>query len=121
MAMLSLGDMLAKNADLQPKPFKIRSARIRNRAAAWRYDLEQWRQYRLAMARTDAERADIEREYEQRSAAGPDFTGYHAKSRFQRAARPRPRPRRPAGDPDGVRPGPRLVVAEHPQATTARP
>ena len=62
--------------------FKIRSARSRNRAAAWRYDLEQWRQYRLAMARTDAERADTEREYEQRSAAGPDFTGYHAKSDF---------------------------------------
>ena len=61
---------------------KIRSARSRNRAAAWRYDLEQWRQYRLAMARTDGERAAIEAEYQQRAAAGPDFTGYHAKSDF---------------------------------------
>jgi hypothetical protein len=81
MAMLSLGDVLAKNADLQPKQL-VRSARSRNRAAAWRYDLEQWRQYRLALARDDIEREAIENDYAQRAAAGPDFTGYHVKSDF---------------------------------------
>ena len=92
----SLGDILAENADLQPKQFKVRSARSRNRAAAWRYDLEQWRQYRLAMAHTDAERADTEREYEQRSEAGPDFTGYHARSDYSE-------PHRHSIDGDGRR------------------
>jgi hypothetical protein len=83
MAMLSLGDVLAKNADLQPNHLtKVRSARSRNRAAAWRYDLEQWKAYRLAMARTDGEREAIEADYVQRVAAGPDFAGYHAKSDF---------------------------------------
>jgi Helix-turn-helix domain len=83
MAMLSLGDVLARNADLQPKPqYKIRSARSRNRAAAWRYDLEQWRQYRLTMVESDSERAAIEADYRERSAAGPDFAAYHAKSDF---------------------------------------
>ena len=83
MPTRSLGDILAANTDLQPKPqYKIRSARSRNRAAAWRYDLEQWRQYRLAMTKDDRERAAIEADYASRSAAGPDFAGYHAKSDF---------------------------------------
>jgi hypothetical protein len=82
MAAYSLGDILANTAQLQPIGSKIRSARSRNRAAAWRYDLEQWREYRLAMAKSAPERQAIEAEYSQRAAAGPDFTGYHAKSDF---------------------------------------
>jgi Helix-turn-helix domain len=83
MPTRSLGDILAANADLQPKPqHNIRSARSRNRAAAWRYDLEQWRQYRLTMVKSDRERGEIEGEYRARSATGPDFAGYHAKSDF---------------------------------------
>jgi Helix-turn-helix domain len=83
MPTRSLGDILAANVDLQPKSHpKITSARSRNRAAAWRYDLEQWRQYRLTMAHGDPERVAIESEYRERAAAGPDFAGYHAKSDF---------------------------------------
>src|SRR5262245_18597263 len=78
----SLGDILAVTADLQPKGPPIRSARSRNRAAAWRYDLEQWHQYRLAMARDDRERQAIDSEYQERSAGGPDFASYHASSDF---------------------------------------
>jgi hypothetical protein len=80
----SLGDILASNAQPQPKPKtpSICSARSRNRAAAWSYDLEKWRQYHLAMATTDARRADVEAEYERHRAAGPDFTGYHARSTY---------------------------------------
>jgi hypothetical protein len=61
----------------------IKSARSQNRAAAWRYDLAQWREYRLAMARTDVEREAIEQEYAQRAAAGPDFCSYHAHSDYR--------------------------------------
>jgi hypothetical protein len=83
MAAYSIGDILANTAQLQPKQHrKIRSARSRNRAAAWRYDLEQWHQYRRAMAKSDPERQGIDAEYDQRAAAGPDFAGYHAKSDF---------------------------------------
>jgi hypothetical protein len=80
----SLGDILASTAQLQPKPKTppIRSARSRNRAAAWAYDLEKWRQYHLAMATTDARRADVEADYERHRAAGPDFAGYHARSTY---------------------------------------
>jgi helix-turn-helix protein len=83
MPTRSLGDILAGNADMQPKPGSlVRSARSRNRAAAWSYDLEQWRAYRLAMATADAQRSAIEREYEELAAAGPDFTSYHVGSDF---------------------------------------
>jgi hypothetical protein len=41
---------------------EVRSARSQNLGAAWPYDLAQWRQYRLAMAKTD-ERQAIEAEY----------------------------------------------------------
>jgi hypothetical protein len=83
MAAYSLGDILANTAQLQPKQYsKIRSARSRNRAAAWAYDLAQWREYRLAMAKCEPEREAIEAEYGARAAAGPDFAGYHAKSDF---------------------------------------
>jgi hypothetical protein len=42
---------------------EVRSARSQNLGAAWPYDLAQWRQYRLAMAKTDEERQAIEAEY----------------------------------------------------------
>jgi hypothetical protein len=85
MAAYSLGEILASTAQLQPTGPKIRSARSRNRAAAWRYDLEQWHQYRLAMARDDRERQSIEADYAARAAAGPDFASYHARSDFSEA------------------------------------
>lgn len=78
---LSLGDVLASTAQLQPKP-RVKSARSQNRAAAWSRDLAQWREYRIAMARTDAERQAFEQEYAARMEQGPDFAGYHARSEF---------------------------------------
>lgn len=82
MALLSLGDILASTAQLQPKTPAMRSARSQNRAAAWSRDLAQWREYRLAMARTEAERQAFEQEYAARMEQGPDFCGYHARSEF---------------------------------------
>jgi hypothetical protein len=60
----------------------IKSARSQNRAAAHAYDLAQWHQYQLAMARNDAERDAIDAEYSERLQAGPDFVSYRARSDF---------------------------------------
>ena len=54
-----------------PTGSKVRSARSQNRAAAHAYDLAQWREYRLAMARSDDERDAVETEYAERLEAGP--------------------------------------------------
>jgi Helix-turn-helix domain len=85
MPTRSLGDILAVTAQLQPKSTyrsKVRSARSQNRAAAHAYDLAQWREYRLAMARCDVEREAIEAEYAKRLQDGPDFCHYRAHSDF---------------------------------------
>ena len=58
----------------------MRSARSRNRAAAWQHDLAQWRQYQIARA-PDREAA-TNAEYEHQLAGGPDFTAYHVGSSF---------------------------------------
>src|SRR5262245_48157009 len=85
MPTRSLGDILAATAQLQPKSVyrsKVRSARSQNRAAAHAYDLAQWREYHLAMARCDLEREAVEAEYAKRLQAGPDFTHYRVNSDF---------------------------------------
>jgi hypothetical protein len=83
MALYSLAYLLGSTQQLQPKrPSGVRSARSQNRGAAWAYDLAQWREYRLAMARTAAERESIEVEYASRLEAGPDFCGYRTGSGF---------------------------------------
>lgn len=92
MAAYSLADLLGSTERLQPKPStraraRVRSARSQNRAAAWAYDLEQWKCYRLAMAKTESERAVIEADYVARVAAGPDFATYRAGSDFAPAHR----------------------------------
>ena len=61
----------------------IRSARSRNRAAAWRYDLNKWYTYQLARAGTAEQIAGIDAEYERLQSEGPDFTGYHTGSDFR--------------------------------------
>lgn len=86
MAAMSLGEALKSTAHLQPKPApSVRSARSRNRASAWAYDLAKWREYRIAIARTERERSDIEVEYAARLEAGPDFTRHHGGSEFGEA------------------------------------
>lgn len=82
MAALSLADALRSTAQLQPAAPKTRSARSRNRASAWAYDLAQWAEYRRAMAGGEAERAAIDAEYQRRLQEGPDFQSYHAGSKF---------------------------------------
>ena len=61
----------------------IKSARSRNRAAAWSYDLSKWYNYALSRAKTSAQIAVLDAEYERLRAQGPDFTGYHTGSEFR--------------------------------------
>ena len=90
MATYSLAGILGCTEQLRPprsraQPTsspKIRSARSQNRAAAHAYDLAQWREYRLAMARSDLEREAVEAEYAKRLQAGPDFCHYRTGSNF---------------------------------------
>ena len=117
----SLGDMLAKNADLQPKPAP-RSAPPAAATAAppGATTSSSGASTASPWPRTDARASRrSKREYQQRAAAGPDFTGYHAKSDFSEPHVHDLDKRRQASDPDGLRPGPRVVVAERPEA--ARP
>ncbi len=77
--------MLLSTAQLQPTHSTqqhVRSARSRNRAAAWRRDLAQWREFQLGRAHSNVERQDIEREFEERMEQGPDFTLHQPKSTF---------------------------------------
>jgi hypothetical protein len=86
---LSLGDATASLLEgiAQPaparSPAKVRSARSRNRAEAWAYDLARQRDYALAMTKSEAARAEVDAAYEADRAAGPDFTRYHAGSGFR--------------------------------------
>ena len=80
---LSLGQIFPQHLQpSRPSTSSVRSARSRNRGAAWAHDLAQWRQYRLASAAGDRQRESVEAEYARLSAAGPDFTGYHVNSSF---------------------------------------
>jgi Helix-turn-helix domain len=78
--MLALGDLLPAPSAPPPSRPVVRSARSRNRAAAWQHDLAQWRQYQIARA-PDREAA-TNAEYEHQLAGGPDFTAYHVGSSF---------------------------------------
>ena len=71
------------NQPLQPKTASVRSARSRNRAAAWSYDLAQWREYQALSHPSRSE--EVEREYARLAEAGPDFTRYHSGSAFAEA------------------------------------
>ena len=81
--MIALGDAQASllqsiaPPELARPPVKVRSARSRNRAEAWAYDLARQRDYALAMAEAEEERAEVDAAYEADRAAGPDFTRYH--------------------------------------------
>ena len=59
---------------------RVRSARSRNRSAAWSYDLHQWHAYQSS--RPGADVAALDAELAARLAAGPDFAGYHAGSDY---------------------------------------
>lgn len=88
MAAMSLADVLLSTAQLQPSQSTqqhVRSARSRNRAAAWRRDLAQWREFQFGRATSERERQEIETEYTARMEAGPDFTQHHPKSTFDEA------------------------------------
>ena len=80
--LLSLGDLLPAPSAPPPSRPTTRSARSRNRAAAWQHDLAQWRLYHLAQEPAEARRAEIEAEYERQLGGGPDFSAYHVGSAF---------------------------------------
>jgi hypothetical protein len=68
-----------------PAPSPVKSARSRNRAAAWESDLARTATYLMGQCRTDEERAFVERLYDEAADEGPDFTHYRGKSAFQNA------------------------------------
>jgi hypothetical protein len=64
---------------MEPQRFRPSSAPIKspgshNRAAWWRQDLERNTTYLMGQARTDDERAFVEKLYEDALEEGPDFT-----------------------------------------------
>ena len=63
----------------------VKSMRSANRAAAWEQDLTRTASYLMGQARTEDERAFVERLYDEALEEGPDFTNYRAKSLFQAA------------------------------------
>ena len=64
---------------------RVKSMRSANRAAAWEQDLTRTASYLMGQARTEDERAFVERLYDEALEEGPDFTNYRAKSLFQAA------------------------------------
>jgi len=60
----------------------VKSARSANRAAWWEQDLSRTATYLMGQARSDDERAFVERLYDEAMAEGPDFINYRAKSAF---------------------------------------
>jgi Helix-turn-helix domain len=61
----------------------IRSARSRNRAAAWQYDLARWRSFHHSRLTSQDDLAKVDAEYQQLLEQGPDFIGYHRESEFR--------------------------------------
>jgi hypothetical protein len=79
--------MEAEGSGASPPPAPVKSARSRNRAAWWRQDLERTAAYLMGQARTEDERAFVEKLYEQAVEEGPDFINYRSKSAFEAAPR----------------------------------
>jgi hypothetical protein len=75
--------MEPEGAGLPPCP--SRSPRSRNRAAWWRADLERTASYLMGQARSEDERAFVEKLYEEALEEGPDFCHYRSKSAFEAA------------------------------------
>jgi RNA polymerase-binding transcription factor DksA len=67
-----------------PAP-RVTSARSANRAAAWEQDLTRTTSYLMGQARTEDERAFVERLYDEALEEGPDFINYRSKSAFMAA------------------------------------
>ena len=68
-----------------PCPPPVKSARSHNRAVSWRHDLAQAASYLMGQARSEDERAFIEKLYEDALEEGPDFTHYRSKSDYRAA------------------------------------
>ena len=68
---------------IQPQTSAVRSARSRNRAAAWAYHLAQWRAYQAHRHPDRTE--EIDREYDAPRGHRPDFARYHVGSSFAEA------------------------------------
>jgi len=75
----------AEGFSAAPPPAPVKSARSRNRAAWWRQDLERTAAYLMGQARTEDERAFVEKLYGEALEKGPDFINYRSKSAFMAA------------------------------------
>src|SRR5271165_6223385 len=75
-----------ESAGASPAP-RVRSARSANRAAWWEQDLSRTATYLMGQARSEDERAFVERLYDEAMAEGPDFINYRGKSAFLAAPR----------------------------------
>ena len=75
-----------ESASAPPAP-RVKSARSANRAAWWEQDLSRTATYLMGQARSDDERAFVERLYDEAMAEGPDFINYRSKSAFLAAPR----------------------------------
>jgi hypothetical protein len=73
-----------ESPDAPPAP-RVKSARSTNRAASWQQDLSRTASYLMGQARTDEERAFVERLYDEALTEGPDFINYRSKSAFMAA------------------------------------
>ncbi len=75
-----------ESASPSPSPApRVKSARSANRAAAWEHDLNRTASYLMGQARTEDERAFVERLYDEALEEGADFIHYRTKSAFQAA------------------------------------
>jgi len=71
--------LFAESGSASPAP-RVKSARSANRAAWWEQDLSRTATYLMGQARSDEERAFVERLYDEAMAEGPDFINYRGKS-----------------------------------------
>jgi hypothetical protein len=69
-----------------PAP-RVKSARSWRRAAAWESDLARSASYLMGQCRSEAERAFVEKLYDEAAERGPDFINYRSNSAFRAAPR----------------------------------
>jgi hypothetical protein len=87
VAAYSLADLLGQTAQPQPSARqqgreRAHSPRSKNRAGAWAEDLGRWYAYHLGRTTTDAQRAEVDAEYQRRLEHGPDWQHYRAHSDY---------------------------------------
>ena len=114
--MLALGDLLAAPTAPSPRP-TMRSARSRNRAAAWAHDLRSGGC--IGSRKHPSRGAEIDAEYARRSRAGPDFAATTSARALRGAAAAPDHARGPRAGAASVRCCPRWTLPPLPRAAGA--